>query len=225
MKNWLDIARSSIPWLRHKGHFERFYTIYNDSRIESKEWMAHFLIYKRFLPLAEKVPTLDLGCGCGAGTKLIADNLDVFTTGIDYSKEAIDFARKHNTYKRVRYLQIDLRDRQELDFLTTIIHDKGIKQVFFIETIEHLKDPKNIVRFLFKAGIKCIFVSTPYEREKTQRGYHMSPFTPEVFSDFSKIFDTELITYCKYIDAYNPPKEPFTKDPNEALNYLFKVQI
>lgn len=58
---------------------------------------------------------LDLGCGTGALTEYIADHSGGIVTGIDFSTEAIEFARERTRNKQDR-LSFQVMDMDEIDF-------------------------------------------------------------------------------------------------------------
>ena len=201
-----------------KGSIERYYCKWNDV---SPEWMAHHLIYKKFLQITDKITTLDLGCGCGAGTKLISESLGINVIGVDYSRKGINYAKENNYGKLTDYYKININFN--LNKVKKLITNHSIQQVFFIEVIEHVRNPDKMVKALLESGVKKIFVSTPVSETTKREGYHLSPFTPERFNKFCQKFDVELIGYIKYIDHKNIPDEPFTNNIKEGMNFLFVV--
>jgi SAM-dependent methyltransferase len=215
---------------------ERFYFKYGSGNALTSEWVAHYFIYTRFLQNARQVPTLDLCCGSGAGTKLIAEMLKVRVAGADYSDEALAFAQTENGGEGITYYKLDLN--KQLDTLQDLIRSKGIKQVFFIEGIEHIKRPVDVVNVLLTSGVQEIFISTPNEKEgTTSEGHHISPFTPSTYADFEKRFGSKVLCYCKFVDKNQMPgllAEGLTEDEimqrhftnsreDSALNYLMQI--
>ena len=113
-----------------------------------------------------------------------------------------------------------------------------MKQVFFIEGIEHIKSPEKIITALKESGIELILITTPFEREDVKiHGYHISPFTPSYYSNFAKIFNSRIINYAKFMEAkkvHQQIKEGvkesellekyFTKDEKDAINYLIIIE-
>lgn len=99
---------------------------------------------------------VDIGCGCGYGTWLLWAATGQ-ATGIDISKEAIDWARQY--YPGPNYI---LANAGKLDI-------EGDVAVVF-EVIEHIEDPKSL---LSKMKVKHIVCSVP-----NQNNY---PFNPEDF--------------------------------------------
>ena len=94
---------------KNSGEFERFEYKFDEIDSLSSIWCAHYMIYKKFLEHAENVSTLDLCCGVGPGTILISKKLNVQVIGIDYSKKAINYAKKNNLNKGTEYFCLNLR--------------------------------------------------------------------------------------------------------------------
>lgn len=219
------------------GHFERFYFAFDKDNVYNSNWLAHFFIYKKFLSLSKELPTLDLCCGSGAGTKIISSFLNTITIGIDYSKEAIDYAKINNTSKLISYHILDLNNENDIMKLSTIIKLNKIKQVFFIEGIEHVLHPEIILETLLNNGVIKIFISTPLENENVlPEKFHVHPFTPSIYEQFAKKFEFRTICYCKFVDKLivksqlesglseeKVIEQYFTKSKSEALNYLIEI--
>lgn len=178
-----------------EGCVERFYFKYDRDKVLESEWVAHYFIYRKFLQIAERVPTLDLCSGSGAGTKLIAESLRVRVVGVDYSVEALKFAENQNQNSLIEYYQLDLNKTNSLDFLRELIVSKGLQQVFFIEGIEHIQSPNEVISTILESGIERVFISTPFEQESTTRlGYHVYPFTPSVYDRFVVRFGSKVLS-------------------------------
>ncbi len=81
---------------------------------------------------------LDLACGVGYGTRLLADRRpDIGSlTGVDLSPFAIEYAGSHYGCERVRFVQADAMSFGQLD-----VARKGYDTIVSLETIEHLPEP------------------------------------------------------------------------------------
>lgn len=241
-RNIKKIKRFGIHLLKGEkanvGNFERFDYKYEPNTVMTSDWVAHYFIYKKFLQRAECVPSLDLCCGSGAGTILIANTLNVNVVGIDYSDDAIKYSQNFNTTQLTQYHKLDLNKKDDLQTLKDIIVSNKILQVFFIEGIEHLRVPNDLIEILLKNGVKRIFISTPYEKEDTiPSGYHTYPFTTSIYYNFSKRFNAKILCYCKYVDKEKIKsllkdrleenqiiEQQFTNSTSDALNYLIEIQ-
>lgn len=241
MKKYLpeDIKKIGRKILKKQfsGHVERYYTKYDNDKNIDESWVGHYLIYKKMLEHAMDVPTLDLCCGSGAGTMFLLKHIKKKIFGVDYSKKALDFAKKFNSDSSIYFEKLNLNKNKDLEKLKKIILTNELKQVFFIEGIEHIKSPNKVITALKESGIKLILISTPFEPENQGiRGYHISPFTPTVYEKFSKKFNSEIICFAKSIDGKITSRQIkdgvkeseifdkyFTKEKKDALNYLILI--
>jgi len=238
LPNWVKKYGRKVLRKQFSGHVERYYVKYEKNKIIDQTWVAHYLIYKKMLEVAKKVPTLDLCCGSGAGTAVLSVFLNEKIIGVDYSDDALNFAKKYNQNSFTYYEKLDLNDDKDIEKLKKVIVSNKLKQVFFIEGIEHIKFPERIITVLRESGIELILISTPFESENQEiRGYHISPFTPSYYNNFSKKFNSRIINYAKFIDAKKALQQIkegvkesellekyFTKDEKEAINYLLIIK-
>lgn len=133
-----------------------------------------FLKYNRQFALARTLVSkesvvLDLGCGDGRMTNIIADKVE-FVYGVDNQRRAISFARLMTCKKNTAFLVAQGR----LPF-----HDRFFDAVFCFDVIEHIK-PDEVGVFLsemwrvLKEGGHCI-ISTPNRKSLHNRifGHHI----------------------------------------------------
>ena len=74
---------------------------------------------------------VDIACGSGYGSKLLANNgLNVLA--IDISNEALEFAKKNNDHKRIKWMCGDIKNISQ-------IVDKEINAIICFETLEHIE--------------------------------------------------------------------------------------
>lgn len=232
-----DYGRKILKNKKILSHEERYYCKYNKDTVLKSIWVGHYLIYKKMIEFAEKIPTIDLCCGSGAGTKLLSESLRNKAIGIDYSNEAIAYAQANNQNSLTTFKKLDLNDFKDLQKLKKIIFSQKFEQVFFIEGIEHIHNPKKIISTLIESGVKLIFISTPFEKEDQEsEGFHISPFTPSTYKEFSKQFNSKLVCYAKAMEATKIHeqirigvtesellKKYFADKKNLALNYLILI--
>lgn len=125
--------------------------------------------------------------------------------GVDYSREAIQYAREHNARSGLKFELIDLTSDDDMkSHLRLMIEDGGIEQAFFIEGIEHLaaEDSDKVIGLLLDSGVKRIRISTPYEQSgKEAEIHHITPFTPERFRAFADRWDARVFCYLKFVDV------------------------
>ncbi len=116
---------------------------------------------------------LDLACGVGYGTLMLADRTGASVTGIDVERSAIAQARKHFCSDKTKYLCQDARllssDSDKSDFCY-------FDAVVSFETVEHVDFARQLIDMFFRAlkpgGL--LFCSTPNQ--------DVMPFDREVFS-------------------------------------------
>ena len=123
-------------------------------------------------------------------------------TGIDYSKEAVAFARRRYSDKRLRFLKMDAQQMS--------LPDASFDFVFSSENLEHLPDPRanvsEIRRVLRPGGIALI--ATPNKEmfspgEEPRNPYHIKEFYFEEMRDLLKEFFREAYIF------ENSLKSPF----------------
>lgn len=101
-----------------------------------RDHVQRYLYATRFVKWTDKV--LDVACGCGYGTFLLA-NYAAHVTGVDRSGEAVVFALKHYRPEAIK---------KRIDFVIGDACDAvgGEYDVCVsFETIEHLDDPKAFI--------------------------------------------------------------------------------
>ncbi len=136
--------------------------------------------------VANKV-VLDIACGSGYGTQLLAKGGAKQVTGIDISIEAVSYARKYYGLKNVVYKIGDAEAIKE--------QRSSFDAVISFETLEHLLHPekflKEVTRVLKQDGI--FIVSTPNRLLNTENSnpFHLKEFSlDELHSILSKNFSS-----------------------------------
>jgi 2-polyprenyl-3-methyl-5-hydroxy-6-metoxy-1,4-benzoquinol methylase len=119
---------------------------------------AHSYLFPHLLAMLDGTqgPILDLGCGNGAVARaLVSRGYDAY--GVDASESGIALA---NAEAPGRFFVMDLSAQR----LPAPLADKRFSAVIATEVIEHLYDPRGLVKlarsFLDAGG--CFIVSTPY---------------------------------------------------------------
>jgi len=84
---------------------------------------------------------LDIACGVGYGTHLIAEKASDIAKaiGVDLSQQAIEYARQHYASGRVQFQQHDAM---------TFADDRGFDSIVSVETLEHVPDPSGLINHL-----------------------------------------------------------------------------
>lgn len=95
----------------------------NISKIEPKH-------VQRYLLAAEHIngSVLDIACGCGYGSSILSDKA-VSVLGVDYSKEAIDYAKSNYSKPNISFMVGDLSKLGDFDSIVSL------------ETLEHIQIP------------------------------------------------------------------------------------
>lgn len=108
--------------------------------------------YSEALSYVENKHVLDLGCGTGYGSWMMA--MKAFAVeAIDDSQEAIDHAQAHFARENICYMRLDMPN-PDFDCLASVI-------VAF-EIIEHIADTEAVFEFFKRIGPEKILCSTPH---------------------------------------------------------------
>lgn len=116
---------------------------------------------------------VDLACGIGYGTQILA-KAGHEVIGLDRDREAIDYARTHYAHDRACYWR---SDAEKLHIAAQY------DAVVCFETIEHVKNPRPMLRELAKAAPRLL-ASVPNESAFPWRGHahHYRHYTKAEFS-------------------------------------------
>lgn len=106
---------------------------------------------------------IDVACGVGYGTYLMAKNPDVQEIlGVDCNEESIQMAKENYEGARIKFCHSRIEDIEEkCDVLISL------------ETIEHLEDPKVLGELAIKCGAKEVIVSFPHKKTTHYNKYHL----------------------------------------------------
>ena len=125
---------------------------------------------------------LDLACGIGYGSYLMAhSNKNIYVDGVDISKDAINFAKKHYCLNNTSYFCCDA-----FEFPNSLLpKDKKYSKIISFETIEHIYDDVNLLKIfdslLMEDGL--LFLSTPNQEfmpfDKLKFPYHYKHYLPD----------------------------------------------
>lgn len=168
----------------------------------TNEWLKyhadHIQRYNFFSSFYSGKDVLDLACGAGYGTQIIATHDASLAMGIDISEEAISFAEKTYHAENLQF--------QKMDFITTLSLNRKFDLVVSFETIEHVADPQlfiKVVSELLKPGGKFI-CSTPNKKKYSDRGqinpYHVSEL---YYHDFKSLFEERFSIDLEYHQTEN----------------------
>jgi len=144
----------------------------------------------KFIKQKEKI--IDLGCGIGQRTFLVAEENDVEITGVDLSLEGITYAKKWYKLPNLNYIHADL---------TSLSFDSEFDSAFMLAVIEHIDDTEKLltcIKKILKPNGR-LFISV------TNKGFHRD------VSDIH-IFSKEKLR--KILERYYTIKNIYIKDKN-----------
>jgi SAM-dependent methyltransferase len=119
-----------------------------DVPAENYWFQRHLVVYEWIAERCAGLGVVDMACGEGYGSEVLARRARR-VTGVDANPEAFEHARLKYTRPGVRFV----RNMIEL-------HSEPCDVVVFLQTIEHVPDPKGVLRH-FKEMAGTVYVSTP----------------------------------------------------------------
>jgi ubiquinone/menaquinone biosynthesis C-methylase UbiE len=169
---------------------------------EGEIWYEHWHRYHYALPLAERRRVLDIACGEGYGSALLATRAKS-VVGADVAPETIAQARRR--YGAAQNLQY-VEGRCE----SLPCDDASIDLLVSFETLEHIPDPERLLdeakRALAPGGL--LLVSTPnravYSDQRDYRNpHHVREFYEGEFLAVLKARFPEVTLFGQRVDAYS----------------------
>lgn len=142
------------------------------------EFAADFLKNKLLLKKNAMLNILDLACGIGYGSWILANSLDASVTSVDVDSGAIDYAKEYYQHEKIKYLCEDVKTWSEVD-------NESFDVIVSFETIEHITFDKWLLNRYFQllrpGGL--LIVSTPNETympfDKHTFPFHVKHYTSE----------------------------------------------
>lgn len=184
---------------------ERIYPLKMDERLAADQATLdlHMQRYGFASRLLNGQRVLDMACGCGYGSALLAEqNPDKQITGIDIDPEAIAYAQANYQRDNLRYLCANAE---------TFADSQGFDSIVSLETIEHLPNPQRLVdnyaSLLTKGG--RIIASVPTTPTLDGNPHHLHDFSPR---SFHALFRRHGLT----------PKERYEQIQHWEFSGLFK---
>jgi len=193
--------------------------VLNKASLENIIYDEHLVRYQLAAQIAAGKNILDIACGSGYGSKILAEAGALKVTGVDRDAEALEEARKN-------YSEVDFKVGDAENISET---DKSFNLITSFETIEHLNNPEKylaeIARVLAAEGI--FLVSTPNREVFGQKNpYHLHEFTRTEFEEtlkkyFKNIFIMEQLNgIASLIKAGNTGKILFSETAAKPLYFI-----
>jgi len=176
---------------------ERIIPEFYSSKREYILFRMHIESYLYLSGLVKGKKVLDLGCGLGYGSRILADSAES-VIGADVSSESIETASKKYLCTKLSYRCVPPADIKPLPF-----EDESFDVIVTFQVLEHLADPKFFIsqlkRILKKDGI--LFIATPNRDSRLLRIQH--PWNHHHIKEYS--FE-EISGLCrkefKYVSLY-----------------------
>ena len=154
----------------------------------------------------EELTVRDYGCARGSGTALLAKNFPTSQfTGIDFSEDAIKYAKNNYPYC----------DFETGDLYTDELPECDI--AFSSNTLEHLREPRKILQRIVQSARKCAVILLPLD-DTSEHKEHFFKFSVDFFPE---IIGDHLLAHFSIIDCRDG-SSPFWKDKQILLVYLHK---
>jgi O-antigen biosynthesis protein len=138
----------------------------------------HIVRYEFVAPLAKGKTVLDIACGSGYGTKVLALAGAQKAIGMDIDETAVAYAQSNYNHPNIEF--------RAGSATKTGVEDKSIDFISSFETIEHITDQETYLeemcRILKDDGL--VFVSTPNrEVYKEKNPFHVKEFSLDEFKE------------------------------------------
>lgn len=141
-------------------NYDKISEIYDSVRSGDPEVIA-YILEKKSLSRYERI--LEIGCGSGNNTVLMAAGTEAEVYGLDQSRGMLGKAEKKT--ERVHFIQGDAVTLEGIE-------DESFDAVYMVDVIHHIKDIdsmfKNIYRVLKSQGMVFVFTDT-HDRIKEER--------------------------------------------------------
>jgi len=145
---------------------------------------------------------LDIACGVGYGTRLMADKVNSFheILGVDLSRSAIEYAtRNYYGNERVHFLEHDAM---------TFTDNEGFDSIVSMETLEHFAEPamlvEQLIGLLHPGGV--FIASVPTTPSTDVNPFHAHDFTESSFRKMVAMYGMREMACLRQIQHY-----PFIK--------------
>jgi len=148
---------------------------------DSNYWLEFHLSFYRFAEQLCSGRVLDIGCGYGYGSNLLAGKAE-HVTGIDYHQPAIEFAKKNYERENLTFLQHDANNPLPFE-------DDTFELIVSSEVLEHIANQDRLLDEVLRVGKKGKYVifKTPQSADGSEddNPHHHHTYT---YEEFEKTF-------------------------------------
>jgi len=143
------------------GFVGNYYNKYNTKNIIEKYIVNNY--FNTILKICKNHSIknfIDIGCGEGKW-------LDEFSKkgfeciGTDHSDEVVELAKKNLNNQKINIFQSNIYDDKFPTMINDKIYETGINNIFFLEVLEHLKDPSNIMDKFKNIKFQHMIITVP----------------------------------------------------------------
>ena len=168
--------------------------VLDDNTRQAIIYDEHLVRYEFAKQFVKDKYVLDIACGSGYGSKIIAEAGAKKVVAVDVDKETIDFAKKNYFNENIKYITGNAEEIKQDSNLFDVITS--------FETIEHLQNPDKFLNELARVikidGIAII--STPNKNVSHEKNpFHFKEFSRNEFKEIIK----KCFNYCHIIEQDN----------------------
>lgn len=188
-------------------------------------YLEHITRYKFATQFVKGKIVLDIACGSGYGTKILADNGAEFVYGIDVSKETIEYCKRKYNYSNVDFKVGNVKE--------IFLPENSVDVIISFETLEHVDSNtqqifmKEIKRILRPGGV--LVISTPNASiDSGENPFHLKELSINEFNSYlHENFKYVQINYQLDIEASYIFSEKILKEfPNtDSINVSKLVEF
>ena len=185
--------------------------MYSLSRHISRYCWTNRILDDKLKGRRRPITILDLGCGSGYGTELLANivsSCPLTIIGVDQDKEAIAYAKKYHKKVQCNKNKIVYKCQSIKKFLNQL---ESVDWIVAFEILEHLEEMNQVLQLM---GEKCqgIIGSIPYKEKKGNKYHQHFGLTEQNLLKPMK--DYSILFWKQDNRAYSPI--------NTKTNYLIK---
>lgn len=152
-----------------------------------------------YAPKGRSLTVVDAACGVGYGSGLLAERLgpDVVVHGVDLDADSVAYARERYAREETRFHAADA-----LYFRL----DRPADAVVSLETLEHVPDPRGLLRHLVSLlspdGI--VVASAPVTPSVDANPYHLHDFTSGSFTALLRSAGLREFSMMRQVQRFDP---------------------